>query len=124
MSMLFALARSIAERGGEPEVRLRRGPRARQRQAEQRIDALELEVRGIARGRPPDVRARLKHHGRRIGRMTGGEAGKERRGARELPAVQGVETRPQVRPLGRSGGAALEHEHGCGQQPHVSGERR
>ena len=122
--MLFALARPIAERGGKPEVRLRRGPRARQREAEQRIDARELEVRGIARGRPPDVRARLEHNRRRISRMTGGEAGEVRRGAREVPAVQRIETRPQVPPLGGSGGATLEHEHGCGEQPHVSGERR
>ena len=122
--MLLALARPIPERCGEPEVRLRRDARARQRESEQRIDALELEVGGIARGRPPDVRACLEHDGGRIGRVMRGEAGEVRRRLREVPPVQRVETGPQLAPLGKRRGATLEHQYRRGNQPHVSEERR
>jgi len=128
VAVLFALARPIAERGREPEFSpppgLRRCPRARQRETEQRIDALQLEVGGIECRRPPDVRTRLEHDGRRIGRVSRGEAGEIRRGAREVSAVQRVETGPQVPPLDRGGGAPLQDEHGRGEQPHVSAARR
>lgn len=110
MSVLFALPRPIPERGGEPKIRLGELARARQREAEQRIDALKLEIGRIARGGPPDVGARLEYDGRRIGRMTGGETGEVGGGAREVSAIQGIETRPQGSPIGGSGGTTLQDE--------------
>jgi hypothetical protein len=89
VAVLLALPGAVAQRGRQPEVGRAVGGRVRPRQcdAQQRVDALELEVRGIARGRPPDIRARLKHDGRRISRIALGQCGEVRRRALEGTAI-------------------------------------
>ena len=124
MAILFALASAVAERGREPEVS---GPLrcagARQRETEQRIDSRQLEFGGIAGGGPPDVHARLENDGRGIGRMGGAEAREVRGGAREIPAIERIETRAQRMAIDRRP-HTLADEHRRGEQPHVSGTRR
>ena len=118
MSIFLPLARAIAECGGAPE--LGAGPprlRAAQCDAEQRIDARQFELRRIERGRPPDVGARLKHHGGGIGRVARGEVGEIGGGALEIPAVQGVQPGTQWR-------AALQQENEREDHRHVSAARR
>ena len=116
MSVLLPLARPITERRGAPELGARRLG-ASERGGKQRIDACQLELRRIEGGRPPDVRARLKHYWRRIGRVARGEVGEMGRGALEITAVQGVQPGAQRR-------AALQQENEGEDHRHVSAERR
>ncbi|HMG19635.1 MAG TPA: hypothetical protein VK573_12990 [Gemmatimonadales bacterium] len=88
MPVLLALPRPVAQRGRAPEVRRRR---TRQRDVEERVDAPQLERRGIAGGGPPDVGARLKHDGRWIARVARGQRREVRRGPLEIAAIQRVQ---------------------------------
>ncbi len=96
MPVFFALARAIAEGGREPEISRLAGPaRARERGAQERIDALELEVGGVLGGRPPDVRAGLEHERRRIRGIARRQLSEVARGASKVPAVERVQSRAQ-----------------------------
>lgn len=120
--MLLTLARAIAQRGRQPEIhRPGRVARARERQPQQGIDALQREVGGIERRGPPNVGTRLEDQGRGISRLARGQSGEIRGGALEAPAIQRVEARAQC---AASRIRALKHQYDRGEQLHVSGERR
>ncbi len=116
MAVLLALPRAIPEGRRQPEIG-GCGARARERQVEQRIDARRCEIGRIARRRPPDVRTGLEYDRRRIRRVRCTKACEIRGGAREVSAIQGVETCAQI-------GRALQHHYCRGEKPHVSGLRR
>jgi len=108
MPVLFALAGAITERRRQPEVvRVpRRPPRACQRDPEQRIDALQREIRRVLCLGPPDVGARLEDDGRGISGVARGEAGEILGRTREIAAVQRVESGTQrAEWIGRTGEA-------------------
>ena len=135
VAMLLALARAITKRGREPELPRLAGPaRAGERDAQERVDTLELEVGGVLGGRPPDVRAGLEHEGRGIGGIARRQLGEIARGAAKIPAVERVQARahrseglgvwsPRV---GRTGKRerALQHQHNRDEGLHVSGARQ
>lgn len=121
MAVFLPLARAIPQRRGAPEFGAGR-LRAPQREVEQGIDARQLECRGIARRRPPDVRACLKHHGRGIGRVACGEVREKGRRALEVPPVQRIEPRAQRH--ARIRGTALQQENERVQHLQVSAARR
>src|SRR5689334_9352966 len=102
MTMQVALAGAIAESGRQPEIvcrARRRGPRARDRDVEQGIDASTLVVVVFERSGPPDVSARLERHGGGVGGVARAELGEVQGGAGEPAGVECVETGPQVRSL-------------------------
>jgi hypothetical protein len=119
MAVLLALPRTIAECGRQPEVSSRpgRGMRASQRHAEQRVDALQREVGGVAGRCPPDVGARLKDDRRGIGRRARAQRREIGRGALEIAAIQLIEA-------GAQGRRALECQHDRRKRRHVSEVRR
>ena len=132
VAVLFALARPIAQRGRQPKIRRPGHPgrpgriaRAREREPQEGIDALQLEVGRIERRGPPDVGTRLEDEGRGITRMARGQGGEIRGGALEAPAIQRVEADSQRAPAGICYGRPLmKHQYDRGEQLHVSGERR
>ena len=119
--VLLTLARAIAKSGRQPKI-IACPVRAREREAEQGVDTLQLEAGGIERRGPPDVGTRLEDQRRGIIRITRGQCREIGGGALEASAVQRIQPRPQrstagIRPL-------MQHQHDRGEQLHVSGERR
>jgi len=127
MPMIFALARAIAQRRRQPEVSgWPRGARARHGDAQQRVDALQREIRRVFGLGPPDVRAGLEDHRRRVRGIACSQLGEVTRGGREIAAVQRVQSRAQrdERIGFRVGGnRALNEQHDDEQRLHVSAAR-
>ena len=129
VAVLLALPRPIAECRSQPEVSRRpgRGTRAGQGYTEQRVDALQREVSGVEGGCPPDVRARLEHRRRGIGRRARGQRREVGCRAFEVTAIQRIETGAQGRQrIGgpKTGGRrALQREQDRRKHRHVSGGR-
>ncbi|PYP09931.1 MAG: hypothetical protein DMD59_07260 [Gemmatimonadetes bacterium] len=127
VTMLLALARAIAERRGQPEIRGgARGARPRHRHAEQRVDALQREVGGVLGRGPPDVGARLEDDRRRIGRFICGERGEVGGRTREVAPIQRIQPGTHgVQRIRRPGDTrcALQGQHDRREHPHVSRRR-
>src|SRR5437773_538608 len=91
VALQVALARAVAERGGEPELARGAGGlrgRPRERDAQQRVDAPRLVRVVLQRRRPPDVGARLEDQRRGVGWVVRGEGGEVRGGRGEAPAYR------------------------------------
>jgi len=126
MAVLLALPCAIAERRRQPEVAgcPGRRTRARQRHAEQRVDARQREVGGVAGRCPPDVCARLKDDRCRIARRARGQSREIRGGPLEVAAIERIEAGPQsLHAIGRPK-RALQDQHNRGEHRHLSAARR
>ena len=123
MPVFFALPGAIAERRRLPEIGRRAyvaRTRPRQRETEERIDALQLKSGGVARRGPPDVGSGLKDERRRIRDVPFRQSGKVRRRLLEIAIIQGVEPGAEV---GACRQRALEHQHRNGEHGHLSAAR-
>jgi hypothetical protein len=97
MAVRVALARAVSVRGGEPKVSAGTElARTLDREAQQRIDALLLELRRVERRGPPDVRAGLEDEWRGLGRLARREQREVLRGSGEAAVVEGIEPRAQL----------------------------
>ncbi|PYP15982.1 MAG: hypothetical protein DMD54_11070 [Gemmatimonadetes bacterium] len=116
MAVFVALPSAVPERRGQPEIGRAGGfiARAHERQAEQRVDARQLVVGGIERGGPPDIGAGLKDERRWIRRIAPRQRLEVRCRAREISAVQRIQSGAQN--VARGSGL-LEHQHDRGQHP-------